>query len=78
MLDLLGQWWCSYFHRLPDWDIYIFRGTLQQLLNGLPALLQRFICFADQSRIEAKCYSFTADQINQARYLQDVLNEWEN
>lgn len=29
MLDLLGQWWCAYFHRLPDWDIYVFRGTLQ-------------------------------------------------
>jgi len=54
------------------------KERLEQLFNGLPTLLQRFICYADQSRIEAKCYAFTADQVNQARYLQDVLNEWED
>jgi hypothetical protein len=29
MFDYLGELWCSYFHRLPDWDIYVFRGTIQ-------------------------------------------------
>ena len=28
MFDLLGEWWCKYFH-LPDWDIWVFRGTLE-------------------------------------------------